>query len=170
MDSNKKSKESGLSPAATPRRILPAFDKVDGGIMNVILLLLAGFAFMMLLAGCAQDKPPEPDTPEPPPLDGKFVGEYGSMEFNGDGESVHIDFNEELFAEADATNDDNYSYYFLWDSFGLCRYDVATRLRLHHIPTGKDITFLLDRPPDGSSISIVTDTGLNAVFRLEELP
>ena len=40
--------------------------------------------------------PYEPDTPAPAPHEGTFVSDYGTMTFNGDGESVTIDFNEDL--------------------------------------------------------------------------
>ena len=56
-------------------------------------------AVIALLTGCATEQPPAADSPEPPAHSGKFVSEYGSMTFNGDGESVTIDFLPEL-AEA----------------------------------------------------------------------
>jgi len=42
--------------------------------------------------------PYEPDTPAPAPHEGTFVSDYGTMIFNGDGETVVIDFGEELAA------------------------------------------------------------------------
>ena len=43
--------------------------------------------------------PYEPDTPAPAPHEGTFVSDNGTMTFNGDGESVIIDF-DEVLAEA----------------------------------------------------------------------
>ena len=64
---------------------------------KTVILIAAAIA---LLTGCATEEPPLADSPEPPTHSGKFVSEYGSMTFNGDGESVIIDFQQEL---ADAT-------------------------------------------------------------------
>ena len=49
----------------------------------------------LLFTGCgpkSYDGPPDPGTPEPPYHDGSFISEYGTMTFNGDGETVYIDF------------------------------------------------------------------------------
>ena len=70
-----------------------------------VIALLA--ALVLLLAGCAKEpdyeEPPidmnypyEPDTPWPDPHNGTFVSEHGTMIFNGDGETVRIDFDEDL--------------------------------------------------------------------------
>ncbi|MCR4893008.1 MAG: hypothetical protein K5989_12610 [Lachnospiraceae bacterium] len=40
--------------------------------------------------------PYEPDTPAPEAHDGTFTSEHGTMTFNGDGESIEVDFDEEL--------------------------------------------------------------------------
>ena len=64
---------------------------------KTVIFLATAIAF---LTGCATEQPPPADTPEPPAHIGTFVSEYGSMTFNGDGESVVIDFQPEL---ADAT-------------------------------------------------------------------
>ena len=63
--------------------------------MKKALIFLAAAA-IVLLTGCATEQPPAADSPEPPAHSGKFVSEYGSMTFNGDGESVTIDFLPEL--------------------------------------------------------------------------
>ncbi len=79
---------------------------VKGTLNNKIRLL--GMVFLLaapiFLMGCAEHEPPpvminypyEPDTPAPPPHDGVFTSEHGSMTFPGDGESVMIDFDTEL--------------------------------------------------------------------------
>lgn len=64
-----------------------------------ILLLLAA---LLLCTGCSQigskpdNYPYEPDTPPPEAHEGVFTSEHGTMTFSGDGESVVIDFDEEL--------------------------------------------------------------------------
>ena len=40
--------------------------------------------------------PYEPDTPAPAPHEGTFVSPHGTMEFNGDGETVLLDFDGDL--------------------------------------------------------------------------
>ena len=56
---------------------------------KTVILIAAAIA---LLTGCATEQPPPADSPEPPAHSGRCVSEYGSMTFNGDGESVTIDF------------------------------------------------------------------------------
>lgn len=58
-------------------------------------------AAVMLLCGCSalfNDKnvPYEPESPAPTPHDGIFISEHGRMEFNGDGTSICIEFDEQL--------------------------------------------------------------------------
>ena len=62
-------------------------------------LLLAVLVLLITCTACGWEPdniPYEPDTPEPAPHDGLFVSEHGTMTFSGDGESVVIDFDEEL--------------------------------------------------------------------------
>ena len=69
-------------------------------IKTVFFLLVTA----LLLCGCSLpgkkenpgNYPYEPDTPVPAPHDGTFVSEHGSLRFNGDNETVMIDFDEEL--------------------------------------------------------------------------
>ena len=63
------------------------------GILLAALLLLFGG---VSCGGGPENIPYEPDTPAPAPHDGLFVSEHGRMTFSGDGESVVIDFDEEL--------------------------------------------------------------------------
>jgi hypothetical protein len=55
---------------------------------------------MILLTGCRpvepENIPYEPNTPVPDPHIGIFDSDYGTMMFNGDGESIVIDFSKEL--------------------------------------------------------------------------
>ena len=98
--------------------------------MKKTVILLAAAA-VVLLTGCATEQPPTADSPEPPAHIGKFVSEYGSMTFNGDGESITIDFLPEL---ADATGlptgvaDGQYVFTF---QQGMYRYDKADTLALN---------------------------------------
>ena len=91
--------------------------------MKKIVIFLA--AALTLLSGCATEQPPADNSPEPPAHIGKFVSEYGSMTFNGDGESVIIDFQSEL---ADATGMPTGTaegqYVFTFQQ-GMYRYDKA---------------------------------------------
>ena len=97
--------------------------------MKKALIFLAAAA-IALLTGCATEQPPAADSPEPPAHSGKFVSEYGSMTFNGDGESVTIDFLPEL-AEATGlpTGAANGQYVFTFQQ-GMYRYDKADGFEL----------------------------------------
>ena len=94
---------------------------------KTVILIAAAIA---LLTGCATEQPPPADSPEPLAHSGKFVSEYGSMTFNGDGESVIIDFQQEL---ADATGlptgaaEGQYVFTF---QQGMYRYDKADSFEL----------------------------------------
>lgn len=96
--------------------------------MKKAVILLA--AAIIFLTGCATEQPPAADSPEPPAHTGSFVSEYGSMTFNGDGESVVIDFKSEL---ADATGlptgaaEGQYVFTF---QQGMYRYDKADSFKL----------------------------------------
>ena len=67
-------------------------------LITVLLLLLAA----LFLGGCRNpgwepdNLPYEPDTPAPDPHDGVFVSDHGTMTFSGDGESVLLNFDEDL--------------------------------------------------------------------------
>lgn len=97
--------------------------------MKKTVIFLAAAA-ITLLTSCTTEQPPYADSPEPPAHSGKFVSEYGIMTFNGDGESVIIDFQSEL---ADATGlptgaaDGQYVFTF---QRGMYRYDKADSFEL----------------------------------------
>ena len=62
-----------------------------------IVSFIAIFAAMLILMSCGyKNGPPGEDTPLPENLDGEFASQYGSMYFIGDGESIVVDFSEEL--------------------------------------------------------------------------
>lgn len=97
---------------------------------TVILIALA-ISLLLLLCACGgRDQPPDPGTPEPLAHDGVFTSEYGTMTFNGDGESITFDFTPEL---QEATGlpggEQNGTYVFLFQH-GQWRYDKAERFRI----------------------------------------
>ena len=103
-----------------------------------LLLLLAACLLVFLCACGNQDTPPDPGTPEPPAHDGVFASAYGTMTFNGDGESITFDFTPEL---QEATGlpggEQNGTYVFLFQH-GEWRYDKAERFRISASDTSYD--------------------------------
>lgn len=56
-------------------------------------------AAVLMLCGCSalftnRNVPYEPESPAPAPHDGIFISEHGRMEFNGDGTSICIEFDD----------------------------------------------------------------------------
>ena len=107
-----------------------------------VLLFALLLSAALLLTACSvldpkpDNMPYEPPTPAPAAHDGSFVSEHGSMRFHGDGESVVIDFDEEL-AELTGlpAGEHDASYVFLSGVLPPhgsmpVRYDVAHELRL----------------------------------------
>ena len=97
---------------------------------TVVLIALA-ISLLLLLCACGgRNQPPDPGTPEPPAHDGVFTSEYGTMTFNGDGESITFDFVPEM---AEITGlpegEQRGSYVFLFQH-GQWRYDKAERFRI----------------------------------------
>ncbi len=81
-----------------------------------------------LLAACGQaDGPPEADTPEPAPLEGVFVSDYGSLSFNGDGESISWDLDAEFAREGGLTAAQGQGAYVFLFHNEEWRYDKAER-------------------------------------------
>ena len=59
--------------------------------------VIAIFATVLMMMSCGyKNGPPGDDTPWPENLDGEYTSEYGSMSFTGDGDSIVVDFSEEL--------------------------------------------------------------------------
>ena len=96
----------------------------------VVSIAFAALLLILLCTCGGSDQPPSPGTPEPPAHDGVFTGEYGTMTFDGDGESITFDFTPE-FAEAAGlpTGVQSGSYVFLFQH-GQWRYDKAERFRV----------------------------------------
>lgn len=96
----------------------------------VVSIAFAALLLTLLCACGRSDQPPNPGTPEPPAHNGVFTSEYGTMTFNGNGESVVFDFTPKL-VEATGLPDgeQNGSYVFLFQH-GQWRYDKAERFRV----------------------------------------
>ena len=94
----------------------------------ICLVLL--FVMAIGLISCGRDIPPDDGTPKPDPHTGSFMSEYGTITFNGDGESILIDFTSEL-AEAVGlpVEEQSGSYVFLFQHKEW-RYDKAERFRI----------------------------------------
>ena len=94
---------------------------------------------LIFVTSCgAKDTPPDSSLPEPDPHNGVFTSEYGTMTFNGDGESITFDFVPEM-AEITGLPDGEQrgSYVFLFQH-GQWRYDKAERFRIAVSDTSYD--------------------------------
>ncbi len=77
-----------------------------------------------------KDMPPNSSMPKPDPHDGVFTSEYGTMTFNGDGESILFEFTLVLTeATGLPSGVQSGSYVFLFQH-GQWRYDKAERFRI----------------------------------------
>lgn len=94
------------------------------------ILLAALFLLVSLLSCSPNDPPPLSDTPEPDPLNGVFVSEYGTLTFNGDGESVTFELSDELAAAASLPVGKTEGVYVFLFRHSLWRYDTAEGFRL----------------------------------------
>jgi hypothetical protein len=123
--------------------------------MKRLPIIITSIIICFLFAGCgpkSYDGPPDPGTPKPPSLDGIFMSEYGTMTFNGDGETVYINFSPEYLEILDnPPNEATYSYSFTWYSFGECRYDVATEFKLHNNESDTSLNFSLYLEGEGTT-------------------
>ena len=129
--------------------------------MNRKKFIIPLMCILLFCTACGEkDLPPDSSLPEPDPHDGVFTSEYGSMTFNGDGESVTFDFSPEL---AEATGlpggEQSGSYVFLF-RHEAWRWDKADRFRitvadascdfLHEFTLSDENTVALLSPMDGS--------------------
>ena len=141
----------------------------------MLLLLMSCLIFCCACGGSGKGNYPyEPDTPAPAAHDGRFSSEHGTLSFNGDGESVVIDFDAFLagltgLPEGEHTG----SYAFLsgelppHGSFPV-RYDIAHELRI----STEDQSTVVDvgiASEDGTSgqvgINVVTPDRIPMLFR-----
>ena len=94
-------------------------------------LIIPLMCILLFCAACgAKDMPPDSSLPEPDPHDGVFTSEYGTMTFNGDGESVTVDFSRELAEAAGLPGGEQSGTYVFLFQHGQWRYDKAERFRI----------------------------------------
>ncbi|MBQ9154287.1 MAG: hypothetical protein IJ130_10795 [Solobacterium sp.] len=144
-------------------------------------IIMTALCALLVSAGTAcsskpDNMPYEPDTPEPDPHAGLFVSEYGTMEFSGDGESVTIDFSDEL-AELSGLPSGRHEAAYVFLSGDLpphgsmpVRYDTAHELKI----TVDDVSSVIDMAivaEDGKAylgVGTVTPEKIPMLFRSEE--
>ena len=119
---------------------------VNGGIMNAmkkflrVALSVSLIWIMVLCSACAASRPDnypfEPDKPAPAPHDGLFSSEHGTISFNGDGESIVIDF-DSFLAELTGLPAGEHTGVYVFLSGDLpphgsipVRYDIAHELKI----------------------------------------
>ena len=86
------------------------------------------FAAALLLCGCAREQPPEETSPAPPPHEGVFVSDMGTLRFNGDGGSITLELGAELAEAAGLPEGQSEGSYAFLFHHGLWRYDQADTL------------------------------------------
>ena len=127
---------------------------------KTVLVTVLAALLLVLLTACTHDGPPDSSLPEPDPHDGVFTSAYGTMTFNGDGESIVFDFSPELAEAAELpTGEQSGSYVFLF-RHEAWRWDKADRIRitvadascdfLHEFTLSDENTVALLSPMDGS--------------------
>ena len=121
----------------------------------VIMIML----LLSVLVSCGKQTPPDDGTPEPKPHIGTFTSEYGTMTFNGDGESIIFDFTPELQEATGLPGGEQSGTYVFLFGHGQWRYDKAERFRIAVADTSYDFindftvtdenTIALQSPPNG---------------------
>ncbi len=131
----------------------------------ILLVILAGSGYLVYrnsISDLRENKPYEPDTPAPAPHDGVFTSEHGTMTFNGDNETVVVNYDDTL-AELIGipAGEHKMKYEFLSGDLPPhgsmpIRYDVAHELRFS---TEKDsyVVQVGIAADDGSSATVGTD-------------
>ena len=148
--------------------------------MKKIVKVMICILTVMMTMGCQPVKPDnipyEPNTPAPDPHTGVFKSEYGSMTFNGDGETVVCDFSSEFAKLSGLPRGlSEGKYVFLSGDLPpngsvAVRYDVAHELEI----TVNDISVVLDlgiAARDGSSaqsgVDTVSENRIPVLFRID---
>ena len=101
-------------------------------VVIMILLLLS------VPVSCNKNTPPDDGTPEPKPHTGTFISDYGTMTFNGDGESVIFDFAPDLQEATGLPDGEQKGTYVFLFQHGQWRYDKAERFRITASDTSYD--------------------------------
>ena len=100
--------------------------------MKKVISLIAALTLVLLLCACQSEKPPEFDTPDPPPLSGTFTAaDFGTLTFNGDGKSITVDGTQKFedFSLISAGKHEG-TYVFLYRGGGVIRYDKAETFQI----------------------------------------
>ena len=97
---------------------------------KLIAIFLMSVMVLLGLCACKTEKPPQEDTPAPPAHDGLFVSDYGTLKFNGDGESVKVKITSELAKATDLPENEFDGTYAFTFHHNLWRYDKAERFRI----------------------------------------
>ena len=97
---------------------------------NAVLTLSLVLLLITLLTACTQDRPPDSSTPAPAAYDGVFAGSYGTLYFNGDGQSIALRVTPELAERTGLpTGENKGTYVFLFHNESI-RYDLAEYFRI----------------------------------------
>lgn len=105
-----------------------------------LMLLLSAVLALCCLAACRTEKPPEEETPAPEAHSGTFVSEYGTLSFNGDGESVTVKITSELAKATGLPENEFDGTYAFTFHHGLWRYDQAERFSITFQDASYDFT------------------------------
>lgn len=151
-------------------------------ILAVLVVLFGGLIFYLHQKEIQKldNYPYEPDTPKPEPHNGTFVSDYGTMVFNGDGESVTITVSKELSELTGLPEGEHEgSYVFLSGDLPPhgsmpIRYDAAHEFELTVNDHGEDMTIVFDAgiaAQDGSTgsvgIGIVKEDMIPLLFHVD---
>lgn len=134
---------------------------------TLTLVLIIALFIMNICGGCGfvndgGNMPYEPDTPAPPNHDGVFVSDHGTMTFNGDGQTVEMDIDNELTELIGlSTGDFKGTYVFLSGDLPPVgsvdvRYDVAHELELRNGDENKVVRVGI-ASEDGSTATVGTN-------------
>ena len=97
-----------------------------------------------------KNAPYEPNTPAPAPHAGLFVSDHGTMTFSGDGETVELDFDEDLAQRLGLPAGEQTASYEFWSGdlpphgYGPVRYDAAMTFWLTVGPADGGTTVKID--------------------------
>ena len=111
----------------------------------------------ILFAACGGNKPPEDGTPDPEPHNGEFVSEFGTLRFNGDGDTLQANLSSELAEAAGLPAGEQEGTYVFLFHHGAWRYDKAESFRI--TLGGKSYDFM----------NIITQTDENTIAVLSPM-
>ncbi len=149
--------------------------KIAGIVLLAAALILGLLSYIDRKQRESMDNYPyEPDTPAPDPHEGTFISEHGTMTFNGDGETLVYDFDEEL-AELTGLPSGEHAGTYVFLSGDLpphgsidVRYDIAHEWKIETDGISAVIRLGL-AAQDGSTatvgVGIVTDTTIPFLFQ-----